>query len=190
MKLTRKPRRRDATATRAAILDAARNLFAKDSYDNVGIREIASLAGVDSALVSRYFGCKQELFIEVLASGKSGVDVFGTDFAELPERVAEVLLDPDDEDNSLDDILLAMHSSSSPVAGPLVRASIDERFEGPFAAIIGGDNAMVRSQLFGAMLLGITISQQINGDLTENAALRDQLKKRISEIIALAISPL
>ena len=47
------PRRRDAAATRAAILHAAREEFTERGYDGVGVREIAGAARVDSRLVSR-----------------------------------------------------------------------------------------------------------------------------------------
>src|SRR3546814_9353842 len=46
-------RKRDATATRAAILTAARDRFLRDSYDSVGLRDIANGAGVDVALIAR-----------------------------------------------------------------------------------------------------------------------------------------
>ena len=183
-------RRRDSAATKAAINAAARTLFARDSYDNVGIREIASLAGVDAALVSRYFGSKEELFAEVLCSGERGEDVIGSELEGLPERVADLLLDPDDEGKQIDDMLIILNSSSSPTAGGMVRDSINERFHGPFAEIIGGENAHIRAQLLGAMLLGVSISRQTSGNFSTDPDLLRTLKKRIADIVALAISPL
>lgn len=49
--------------TRAAILEAARTLFAERGYESTTVREIASAAGADPALVIRYFGNKEELFV-------------------------------------------------------------------------------------------------------------------------------
>ena len=46
-------------------MQAARRLFAKANYGNVGIREIGAAAGVNPALISRYFGSKRNLFLEV-----------------------------------------------------------------------------------------------------------------------------
>ena len=48
--------------TRERILDAARNLFARNGIDNTSIRAIAKDAGVDPALVHHYFGTKTQLF--------------------------------------------------------------------------------------------------------------------------------
>src|SRR5215510_16021141 len=61
------PRRRNAAATRAAILASARRAFARAGYESVGVREIAKGAGVTAMLVNRYFGSKEQLFAEVLA---------------------------------------------------------------------------------------------------------------------------
>lgn len=55
-------RQRDADRTRAAILSAAQSLFATRGFANTGVREVADLAGVTSALVGRYFGSKEQLF--------------------------------------------------------------------------------------------------------------------------------
>jgi AcrR family transcriptional regulator len=49
--------------TRAAILEAARTLFAERGYEATTVREIALAAGADPALVIRYFGNKEELFV-------------------------------------------------------------------------------------------------------------------------------
>ena len=60
-------RPRNAAATRAAILNSARQAFARAGYDGVGVREIAEGAGVTAMLVNRYFGSKEQLFAEVVA---------------------------------------------------------------------------------------------------------------------------
>lgn len=54
------PRRSDAT--RAAILAAAREQFAAGGYHAATIRSIAAAAGIDPAMVMRYYGNKEKLF--------------------------------------------------------------------------------------------------------------------------------
>jgi AcrR family transcriptional regulator len=54
------PRRSDAT--RAAIVAAAREQFAAAGYQAATIRSIAAAAGIDPAMVMRYFGNKEGLF--------------------------------------------------------------------------------------------------------------------------------
>jgi AcrR family transcriptional regulator len=55
-------RRRDAAATREALLTAARGRFVRLGYDRTTLRDVAADAGVNLALVKRYFGSKEGLF--------------------------------------------------------------------------------------------------------------------------------
>ncbi|MCQ2372443.1 MAG: CerR family C-terminal domain-containing protein [Phascolarctobacterium sp.] len=50
------------------ILEAATELFARDNFDAVSIKQIASASGVNSALISYYFGGKKNLYQEVLVT--------------------------------------------------------------------------------------------------------------------------
>jgi len=55
-------RRRDAAASRRAILDAAEELFAQRGYDAASMGEIGRRAGVSSALPAYFFGSKEALY--------------------------------------------------------------------------------------------------------------------------------
>jgi AcrR family transcriptional regulator len=48
--------------TRAALIDAAKSCFLRNSYERVSIRELARRAGVDPAMIHYYFGSKAGLF--------------------------------------------------------------------------------------------------------------------------------
>ncbi|XPV74724.1 MAG: TetR/AcrR family transcriptional regulator [Desulfovibrio sp.] len=48
-----------------AIFEAAAYLFARKSYEGTGIRDISSRAGVNSAMISYYYGGKKKLLIEI-----------------------------------------------------------------------------------------------------------------------------
>ena len=52
--------------SRARILAVATPLFAKHGLNGVGIRELASAAGVNLSMISYYFGGKEGLYAEVL----------------------------------------------------------------------------------------------------------------------------
>lgn len=64
------PRRRGRRAggedTRAALLAAAREVFAEQGYQGATVRGIAARAGVDAAMVNHWFGGKQGLFSAIL----------------------------------------------------------------------------------------------------------------------------
>jgi AcrR family transcriptional regulator len=53
---------RRSDRTRAAILDAAKQRFGTDGYERATIRAIAADAGIDPAMVMRYYGNKERLF--------------------------------------------------------------------------------------------------------------------------------
>ncbi|MFG2677375.1 helix-turn-helix domain-containing protein [Streptomyces sp. NPDC048445] len=60
-------RRPGQSTTRQVVLDAARARFAADGFNATTIRRIAADAGVDAALVMRYFRSKDELFAAVMS---------------------------------------------------------------------------------------------------------------------------
>lgn len=51
---------------KARLIEAAHNLLAEKSFRNITIRELASEAGMQSAMISYYFGSKEGLFIALL----------------------------------------------------------------------------------------------------------------------------
>jgi AcrR family transcriptional regulator len=90
--------RGDAAATRRAILAAARELFAAHGVDGVSVRDIATAAGVNHALVHRYFGAKSDMVAAILASeaevlsSMGRLDLDATEsLAKLREVVEDVL---------------------------------------------------------------------------------------------------
>lgn len=58
--------RGDSEQTKAAILEAARDLFAERGIKAIRVRDIAAQAGVTHALVHRYFGSKEDIVTEIL----------------------------------------------------------------------------------------------------------------------------
>ncbi len=84
---TRRPR----GAPRSLLLDAARDLFARQDYRSTTTRQIAEAAGVSEHLLFRHFGSKAALFREALVLPfTSFVDEFGRTWgAVVPEATDE-----------------------------------------------------------------------------------------------------
>jgi AcrR family transcriptional regulator len=84
---TRRPR----GEPRRLLLDAARELFARQDYRSTTTREIADAAGVSEYLLFRNFGSKAGLFREALVLPFTNfVDEFGTTWqAVVPEETDE-----------------------------------------------------------------------------------------------------
>ena len=158
---TQVSRLRNAAATREAILASARRHFARESYDNVGLREIAGDAGVDPALVGRYFGNKEQLFKEALRKDDQPA-IAGIARDELPEYFASLLTSDKATDCAvtaakIDHLLMLLRSASSPKASEIIRQAVDEDMLGPVAAVIGGEDAEVRASLCLSVLMGAGI---------------------------------
>src|SRR5438132_393340 len=60
---------RDREAVRRAILDAARELFVSESYNNVSIRKIAERIEYSPAAIYSYFPSKDDIFFELAEEG-------------------------------------------------------------------------------------------------------------------------
>ena len=157
------PRRRCAVSTREAMLCAARARFVAESYDNVGLRDIARDAGVDVALVGRYFGSKEELFRAVLQTGHDASFDVEVPRAELPAYLVSLLLDRDEpaQNAHAERMIIILRSASSPAAAGIVRDAARGDVLEPLARLIGTDEADVRPRLILAMLIGITTLRRI-----------------------------
>src|SRR5215213_1792418 len=76
-------RRHDAQASQSALLGAAREVFRELGYERATTRAIGERAGVDPALIARYFDSKEGLFMASLAemeAAESEVDFEPQDF--------------------------------------------------------------------------------------------------------------
>jgi AcrR family transcriptional regulator len=179
-------RRRDAAATRAALLAAARRRFAEQGYDNCGMREIASEAGVDAALVSRYFGCKEELFGEALSCSGDPDRLIQGDPADFGARVAhELVYEPTDGDK-FEGLLIILRSLTSPRACEIAQRSGRERFLEPFAQWLGGPDARVRARLALSVIMGMALSRAVNDDAEWSAEEKALLCTRAAELLQAA----
>ncbi len=180
-------RKRNAINTRATLLAAAMERFMREGYDSVSLREIASDAGVDVSLVSRYFGGKDELFADVLAACPSGTDIFEGDVATFGERLATKIVDDATEDKDLTCLLIILRSASSPKAREAIRKSGEERFFGPIEKWLGGPDAKVRARLIADIVMGVMIDRVISDDFDLGAEERKRFHDRLARVIQGAI---
>jgi AcrR family transcriptional regulator len=168
--MTGSTRRRDAAATRAAILASAREAFARAGFDGVGVREIASRAGVTAMLVNRYFGSKERLFAEVVAATRATPDILTPENLRAPdfaERIAATLVDITKAGAPpLDGFLVMLHSASSERAAELGRGQIEEHYHRALTGTLAGsgvDLAAERAALVLAVVAGVQIMRQMIG---------------------------
>jgi AcrR family transcriptional regulator len=106
-------------------LEAARTRFAREGYDRTSIRAVAAAAGIDPALVIRYFDNKERLFAEAADFDLSLPDLAGL----TPDEVARALVGAFFEVWESDDTFLALlrASATSDAAAERMRAVFQEQ---------------------------------------------------------------
>jgi AcrR family transcriptional regulator len=182
-------RRRDAAATRQAILEAATRRFATEGYERAGVREIAADAGVTGALVNRYFGSKEGLFAEVIRRALDMERLLEGQRGNLADHLARVVVygGGDAPDGVLTPLLLLLHSAAAPGAVKLFRRDLD-RTELPYLAEqIAGDDSAVRAVMVMAQLTGFAIMDYVLRPKAFANARREELVALLSAAIAACI---
>jgi AcrR family transcriptional regulator len=158
-----RPRRRDAEATRAAILAAARVQFAESGYDRAALRDIAAEAGADVALIKRYFGGKEGLFTEALKASISNDRLKHWDRARFAREVALMMADTPDPERS-HSFQFLLRAATSPTTAPLLNVAVQERFLQPIRDWLGGEDAQARARAVAAAFIGCLVERLIRGE--------------------------
>lgn len=165
---------RDSAATRRALLDAARELFAAAGYVDTTVRAVADRAGVNQALLFRYFGNKEGLFAEAVR-GQAMDLLAGGPRTDLLDRTLTAILDPDAA-RTAEPFLAVLRGAGSSVVGEELRAELGAAYTSAFASLVDTDDkadAVLRAELLLAWLLGITLLRSTPGPATRAAATRD-----------------
>jgi len=156
-------RGKSAEATKQAMLEAAHARFLRESYENVGLRDIAGDVGVDVALVSRYFGSKEELFRQVLGTGRKK-DILPTAIEndDIPGYFAALFLEQNgDRAQDVERLLIILRSASSPTAAQIVREALRRDVLMPLAERLGGHRPELRASVSIAVWMGMTIMRTV-----------------------------
>lgn len=151
-------RRRDAQASRGALLEAAAALFDERGYESTTVREIGERAGVDPALIARYFGGKEGLYLATLSELER--PAFPTDPHAALRRL---LAKSEGASQGLGPVPLAM---VSPTLTDAVRDQVREimraRVTEPLAAGFADRDATdpeLRAELLVALALGVLLTR-------------------------------
>ncbi|MGQ4517288.1 TetR family transcriptional regulator [Streptomyces sp. DW26H14] len=162
------PRRRDAAASRERLLRAAAELFRERGYDRTTARDIGDLAGVDPAMIARYFGGKAQLFVAVLRTENDAET-----FADLfdPDRLAG-LISRFDRQGPGPVAQVAVRPYDDPAAHAAAAAELERRIVGPLRDRFvqeGDERAELRAELLTAAFVGVVLARR-TGTLEQLAA--------------------
>lgn len=153
-----RPKLRDAARTAQTILRAAQELFAARGYTTTGVREVAAAAGVNSALVRRYFGSKEGL-LRAAVEEFLVIDVFFEgDRADFGVRSVSLLYQGETLPNPVAMMILA---TADPAARVLCADLLHERIIVPLAKWLGGPDALARAGQLNLLWVGFMVARQI-----------------------------
>ena len=153
-------RRGDADRSRAALLGAARELFAAHGYARTTVRAIAERAGVNQALLFRYFGSKDALFTSAL--GEEAVRlVASTSPGELLGTALRRMFA--DGPDGADALYAVLRSPEHPPALAALRDELAEPYRQAFTAWADapGPDADLRAYLLLSWLLGLGFARSV-----------------------------
>jgi AcrR family transcriptional regulator len=159
-------RRPGPNRTRAAILDAARAAFAERGYEAVSIRSVARAAGVDPALVHRFHGSKEELFVAAMelpvSPGQLVPALLADGVEHLGERLVRTLLEIFDRPAAFAPFLALIRGAvTHEHAAAMLREFIAREVLGRLAAAASPDRPELRASLAGSQVVGLAMARYV-----------------------------
>ena len=159
-------RRPGQSTTREEILAAARESFAKRGYDGTSLRAIATKAGVDPALVRRFYGSKEELLVAALTvtfrPSEHVADLVSRDLDTLGEEIVDYMIHVWEETSSRD-ILVGMIRSActNNRAAKLLRDFFAGQILARIAGALDDDEAQLRASAVGSQIVGLAFYRYV-----------------------------
>ncbi|MQA78870.1 MAG: TetR family transcriptional regulator [Streptosporangiales bacterium] len=156
--VTTTPRRSDAT--KATILDAARERFASDGYERATIRAIAADANIDPAMVMRYFGNKEGLFAAAAELELDLPDLRAVSREEAGAVLARRFLEIWEDNETMTALLRALATNGA--AAKRGRMIFGRQLRPVVAAVCPHpDEAAVRAGLVASQVLGMALCRYV-----------------------------
>ena len=149
---------RNAAATRSRIVAAAQEAFATNGYGAVSIRAVAARAGINAALVIRYFGSKETLFEAAVESMELGSGIWGNAGPGFGTETAARLLAALDSAGPVQMLLLAC---ADPEARGRCLELIEACLVAPLLVALGTQATRARADRIIATAAGFFIGQTL-----------------------------
>ena len=147
--------------TRAAILAAARALFAAQGYERTTVRDVAAAAAVDPALVIRYFASKDALFARATTFDLRLPDLGAVPPARLGRAVAAHFLDQWEGPASGALTILLRAAATSEDAADRMRAIFAGQVVPLLARMAPPAEVAARAGLVSSQLLGLALARYV-----------------------------
>ncbi|MET7288894.1 TetR family transcriptional regulator [Streptomyces sp. NPDC005573] len=150
------PVRRDAEATKAAILRAARYFLVRRAQADVTLKAVAERAGVSPPLVLKYFGNKDALFARVMSFDADADALLNAPLAGLGRHMVRYVLAAQ-RDQGTDPLLRIAFAPLHGDQGDILRANFRAQVTERLAGRLTGPGAGPRAELAVAALVGLGV---------------------------------
>ncbi len=145
--------RRSSDRTKAAILAAARERFGTAGFQGATIRAIAADAGVDPAMVMRYYGSKDKLFAAAAEFDLRFPDLTAIDRTQVGRSLVRHFLERWEGDEPL--VVLLRSSATNIDAAQRMHEIFGSQLEPLVASLAPADEAATRAGLIATQILGM-----------------------------------
>ena len=158
-----------SAATRQRIAEAAARLFSEQGFENTSVRSIAAAAEADAALVIRYFGSKEDLFLATIQMHRAFEEALQ---APLPDLAAALVgaAARMRGTRGLRVYGVLIRASGNKKVGQSLAQAIEDGMVQPLTERLDGPQTRVRSTLITAQLLGLLDALALRGDTALLAA--------------------
>jgi len=159
-------RRPGPSTTREEILAAARRSFAKRGYEGTSLRAVAAQAGVDPALVRRFFHSKEGLLVAALdvamRPAEQLSEVAAGDLATLGEQMIGYMLSVWEQASNRQ-VMVGMLSAActNPRGAKLLRSFITTEVLNRLGSQLDPKEAQLRASLVGSQLFGLALYRYV-----------------------------
>lgn len=146
-----------ANATREKLLTHARRQMWARGYGAVSLREVATAAGVDVALVSRYFGGKRGLFEATLVGAFPSPEPDTQDESDMLEYVVQLFLTAPRGGVDPSVMRMVVMNAHDEEVGEMVRTAHAEQIQNNLAEML---QSPARAALFMAAAYGLSVAEK------------------------------
>lgn len=145
---------RDARRTRERIIEAAQRVFSSQSYAAARLSEIAAEAGINQALITRYFESKENLYASALTDILRRRESRPRRTGEKEgEQIVSAMLSA--EASSVDPLPMIIMASSDPQARIIAGDAMAQEVLAPLSRWLGAPDGDVRAAQILALCAGL-----------------------------------
>ncbi|OBH90276.1 TetR/AcrR family transcriptional regulator [Mycobacterium sp. E2989] len=147
--------RRSSDETKAVILAAARERFGAVGFQGATIRAIAADAGIDPAMVMRYYGSKDKLFAAAAEFDLRFPDLAAADPVQVGRSLVRHFLERWEGDEAL--VILLRSSATNGEAAQRMQEIFGSQIEPLVASFVPPSDIGVRAGLIATQILGMAL---------------------------------